>query len=179
MYFGAGLGLGVISEGHAQRGAFGNAGEIGHIITQVDGKSCGCGNQGCLEKYASRMSIRDHLAERGIASANGMALAQLLAEGNAELDVWIDSAAKNLSRAIGILENLFDPQAVILGGAMPDAILDQLIDRLDLPTGSVANHPNRKCERVLRGTSGRLTAAIGGAAMVIHKIITPGPTVYH
>ena len=168
----------MISDGHAQRGAFGNAGEIGHIITQVGGKPCGCGNHGCLEKYASRMSIRDHLAEHGIASPNGMALAQLLADGNSPLDSWINSAADNLSRAIGILESLFDPQAVILGGAMPDAVLDQLIHRLDLPAGSVANRPDRKSARVLRGTSGRLTAAIGGAAMVIHKIITPAPTVY-
>ncbi|MFV2003454.1 MAG: ROK family protein, partial [Paracoccaceae bacterium] len=49
VYFGAGLGLGVISDGHAQRGAFGNAGEIGHIVTHTGGIACACGNRGCLE----------------------------------------------------------------------------------------------------------------------------------
>ena len=178
VYFGTGLGLGVIADGHAQRGAFGNAGEIGHIITQVGGTACGCGNHGCLEKYASRMSIRDHLAGHGISSPNGLALAKLLADGNSALNDWLGPAAENLSRAIGILENLFDPQTVILGGAMPDAVLDELIDRLELPVGSVANRPDRNNARVLRGSSGRLTAAIGGAAMVIHKMVTPAPTVY-
>lgn len=178
VYFGTGLGLGIISDGHAQRGAFGNAGEIGHIITQAGGLSCGCGNRGCLEKYASRLSVRDHLAEIGIESPDGGTLCRLLEDQNAVLELWLGSAARNLSRAIGILENLFDPETVILGGAMPDAILDELISRLDLPVGSVANRPNRKFSRVLRGSSGRLTAAIGGAALVIHQIVTPAPTVY-
>ncbi|MGR3291183.1 MAG: ROK family protein, partial [Paracoccaceae bacterium] len=122
VYFGTGLGLGVISDGHARRGAFGNAGEIGHIITDVGGISCACGNRGCLEKYASRMSVRDHLARHGIQLPDSPALAQLLEQGNSALDDWMTTAAKNLSQAIGILENLFDPEAVILGGAMPDAV---------------------------------------------------------
>lgn len=178
VYFGTGLGLGVISDGHAQRGAYGNAGEIGHIITQTGGLACACGNYGCLEKYASRMSVRDHLEKSGISALTGFALAGLLKERNAPLDEWLNSAAVNLSQAIGILENLFDPEAVILGGAMPDTVLDELIDRLQLPVGSVANRPDRNVARVLRGSSGRMTAAIGGAAMVIHKIVTPAPTVY-
>jgi len=179
VYFGTGLGLGVISDGHAQRGAFGNSGEIGHIVTQADGTACACGNKGCLEKYASRISVRNHLAKSGISAPDGQALAQLLADGNGALDVWLGQAAKNLSQAIGILENLFDPETVILGGAMPDTVLDELIRRLDLPVGSVANRAGRVNPRVMRGSSGRLTAAIGGAAMIIHNIITPAPTVYH
>lgn len=178
VYFGAGLGLGVITDGHAQRGAFGNAGEIGHMVTHVGGIPCACGNQGCLEKYASRMSVRDHLARHSIALPDGFALARLLEQDNEVLNGWITTAAANLSQAIGILENLFDPEAVILGGAMPDALLDQLIMRLDLPVGSVANRADRAFARVLRGSSGRLTAAMGGAAMIIHQTITPAPTVY-
>lgn len=178
LYFGAGLGLGVIADGHAQKGAFGNAGEIGHIITEIGGAACACGNYGCLEKYASRMSVRDHLAKSGISAPTGFDLAGLLKEGNVPLDDWLSTAATNLSKAIGILENLFDPEAVILGGAMPDTVLDDLIARLDLPVGSVANQPNRVSMRVLRGSSGRMTAAIGGAAMVVHKIVTPSPSVY-
>lgn len=177
VYFGAGLGLGVISDGHARRGANGKAGEIGHIVTQLDGIPCECGNHGCLEKYASRMSVRDYLAGQGIPLAGSATLEHLLAQRDAHLDRWITLAAENLSRAIGILENLFDPEAVVLGGAMPDALLDEIIKRLALSPGSVANHPARKFDRVLRGSSGRFTAAIGGAALVIHKIITPAPSV--
>ena len=173
VYFGTGLGLGVISDGHAQRGAFGNFGEIGHIITQTGGTQCACGNRGCLETYASRMSIKTHLDKRGIEVPDGLALAQLLDDKNPALLEWIETAARHLSQAISILENIFDPETIILGGAMPDAVMDALIAKLDLPMGSLANRKDRTSARVLRGTSGRFTAAIGGAAMIIHKNTTP------
>ena len=179
VYFGTGLGLGVIAEGHAQRGAMGNAGEIGHVITQAGGVQCACGNKGCLETYASRMAARKFLTERGVELQNGQTLADLLELNHPILNEWICLAAVHLSQAIGIIENLFDPEAVILGGAMPDIIIDALIRHLDLPAGSVSNRPDRQTPRVLRGSSGRETAALGGAAMIIHQTITPFITVYH
>ncbi|MEO1540033.1 MAG: ROK family transcriptional regulator [Pseudomonadota bacterium] len=56
LYFGTGLGLGFVSGGQLQRGAFGNAGEIGHMIVEPGGRPCACGNQGCLETYVSRLA---------------------------------------------------------------------------------------------------------------------------
>jgi predicted NBD/HSP70 family sugar kinase/predicted transcriptional regulator len=179
LYFGTGLGLGVIAEGHSQRGAMGNAGEIGHIITEAGGTRCACGNRGCLETYASRMAAQTFLEKRGFATADGLDLALLLEKRNPALLEWIESAARHLSQAIGIVENLFDPEAVILGGAMPDTIIDALINRLELPQGSVANRRTRVFPRVLRGSSGRYTAAMGGAALIIHHTITPSITLYH
>lgn len=173
IYFGTGLGLGVITNGHAQRGAFGNLGEIGHVVTQTQGALCTCGNHGCLEVYSSRMSAINHLGRAGLDVGDGTALAQLMKDENPELLNWVETAALHLSQAIGIVENLFDPETIILGGAMPDTIIDALIAKLDLPTGSVSNRKNRIIDRVIRGSSGRLTAAIGGAAMIIHKTITP------
>ncbi|MEK6204869.1 MAG: ROK family protein, partial [Amylibacter sp.] len=178
VYFGTGLGLGVIADGHAQRGAFGNFGEIGHIITQTGGNQCACGNRGCLETYASRMSVKAHLEKSGLEFQDGSALAQLLNDGNPDLLEWIETAARHLSQAISILENIFDPETIILGGAMPDAVMDTLIANLELPKGSLANRNDRNFARVLRGSSGRFTAAIGGAAMVIHKTTTPSMALF-
>lgn len=178
LYFGTGLGLGIIAEGHAQRGALGNAGEIGHIITQANGLPCACGNSGCLETYASRMGARNFLEKHGVDLSEGFALAPLLEAQNPVMLDWIDCAAKHLSQAIGIVENLFDPQSIILGGVMHDIVIDALIAELDLPKGSVSNRKTRQFPRVMRGSSGRLTAAIGGAALIIHQTITPSITVY-
>jgi predicted NBD/HSP70 family sugar kinase len=177
LYFGSGLGLGVVTQGHPLRGAFGNAGEVGHIVIHPGGLPCDCGNLGCLEQYVSRFSLQRHLIARGLLPANARGtdalLSQLLAVGDAGLAEWVDTAAEALSRAIGLLENLFDPQTVVLGGALPDALLDTLIARLALPPGSVARRVGRSHPRVMRGTSGRLTAALGGAALVIHDTVTP------
>jgi len=178
VYFGIGLGLGVIADGHAQRGAFGNFGEIGHIITQTGGNQCACGNRGCLETYASRMSVKAHLEKNGIDLLDECALGQLLNDGNPELIDWIETAARHLSQAISILENIFDPETIILGGAMPDALMDTLIANLELPKGSLANRDDRTFVRVQRGSSGPFTAAIGGAAMIIHKTTTPSMALF-
>ena len=72
-----------------------------------------------------------------------------------------------------MIENLFDPETVIVGGAMPDNLLDHLIETLQLPSGSLARRPDRSVGRVLRGASGGMTAAFGGAALVIHDTFTP------
>ncbi|WP_424982610.1 ROK family transcriptional regulator [Maritalea sp. S77] len=178
VYFGTGIGLGVISKGHVMRGAFGNAGEIGHIVTQINGRDCPCGNKGCLETYASRFAARQHLAQFGIEANSGEDFARLVADGNEHFLAWLDVAAQHLAHAIGTLENIFDPQTIILGGALPDAVINALIDRLNLPNGSVANREERKCPRVMRGFSGRLTAALGAGAMVIHQTITPHTNSY-
>lgn len=178
VYFGSGIGLGVVTKGHVLRGAFGNAGEIGHIVTQIDGHQCPCGNRGCLETYASRIAARNYLQPFGIDPQSGADFADLVDQRNPHFLAWIDQAAKHLSPVIGTLENLFDPQSIILGGAMPDAVIDALIARLDLPKGSVANRDERACPRVMRGFSGRLTAALGAGAMVIHQTITPNKHSY-
>ena len=181
LYFGAGIGLGVIAQGQPLRGAFGNAGEVGHVVVVPGGRPCDCGNLGCLEQYASRVALRRHLAARGLLApdmppglgqTDTVAL-RLLAEGDPDLDAWMTEAARLLAPVIGTLENLFDPEAVVLGGALPDALLDGLIARLDLPQGSVSRRTGRTRPRVLRGVSGRMTGALGGAALVIHDTVTP------
>lgn len=181
LYFGSGLGLGVIAQGQPMRGAFGNAGEVGHVIVVPGGLPCECGNLGCLEQYASRMALRRHLAARrllapdmppGLGQTDAVA-SRLLAEGDTDLDLWLNQATHLLAPVIGTLENLFDPEAVILGGALPDGLLKNLTARLDLPRGSVARRTRRDRPRVLCGVSGRMTGALGGAALVIHDTVTP------
>lgn len=173
VYFGAGIGLGVVSNGHIQRGAYGNAGEIGHIITQFQGNQCACGNKGCLETYASRFAAIQYMHKFGIDLSTSADFANLLQEANPHMLDWLDRAGGHLSQVIGTLENLYDPQTIILGGALPDKVIDALIERIELPVGSVSNRADRQIARLVRGFSGRQTAAIGGAAMVIHQTITP------
>ncbi len=178
IYFGTGLGLGVIAGGHAQSGGFGNFGEIGHIITQIDGHACTCGNYGCLETYASRMAAKTYLEKRGHGEIDTPALNSLMAQAHPDLEAWISQAAKHLSFVVGMLENIFDPETVVLGGAMPDSIIEAIIAQLTLPKGSVANRKERSIARVIKGASGRNTAAIGGASIIIHQTTTPTLSLY-
>ena len=79
-YFGRGLGLGVVIDGRPYRGAFGNAGEIGHVVVAPGGRQCACGNRGCLERYASLQALEERLAEAGVAARSAEAIDRLVGE---------------------------------------------------------------------------------------------------
>ena len=57
MVVSTGVGGGILSRGQLVVGRLGNAGHIGHINVQPDGRLCACGARGCLEAYASGPSI--------------------------------------------------------------------------------------------------------------------------
>ena len=171
LYFGAGIGMGGIVADQPLRGAFGNAGEIGHIIVAPGGLPCQCGQAGCLERYVSLHALSETLTRDGTIPDAATLLA-LHAAADPALIAWLDRAAPHLSAMIGLLENIFDPQTVILGGKMPQPILSDLIARLTIPT-SVANRHDRALPRVQCGQTGEESAAIGAAALPFFNAITP------
>lgn len=57
MVVSTGVGGGVVLNGRLLDGAGGNAGHIGHVIVEPDGRQCGCGARGCLEAEASGTAI--------------------------------------------------------------------------------------------------------------------------
>lgn len=167
MYFGSGLGLGVVHKGRILSGAYGNAGEIGHIPVPAGGKAL------LLEEAVSRFSVQRALAQDGITVASGDDLDRLYKTKNPALARWLEEAVEPLSAAMTIIENLFDPQAIILGGAMPDSILDHFVLTVRSTDHSVSHRADRSAPRLLRGASGRMTATLGAAALVINQAFTP------
>jgi predicted NBD/HSP70 family sugar kinase len=173
VYFGAGLGLGIVTDGRPMRGAFGNAGEIGHVIVRPGGYACACGNRGCLERYASLHALKERLAAAGIAYSNLADLEALHRAQHPILREWIEEAAASLSPVVGMLENLLDPESIVFGGALPDALLADLISAMDPLPLSVASRRQRAVPRVMGGATGLLTAALGAAALPLLETMTP------
>jgi glucokinase len=58
MVVSTGVGGGIVLDGRLLDGAAGNAGHIGHVVVEPDGRVCGCGARGCLEAEASGTAIR-------------------------------------------------------------------------------------------------------------------------
>ncbi len=56
---GGGIGGGIMSRGSMLEGRQGNAGHIGHIVVEPDGRPCPCGGKGCLEAYGSGRAIEE------------------------------------------------------------------------------------------------------------------------
>jgi len=165
LYFGAGLGLGLVSNGQLISGAFGNAGEIGHIPVLSGGRT--------LESALSRLSVQRYLNAAGKNADDFTSLERLFAERDSDILDWLDQACDALSRAVGIVENLFDPQTIVLGGAMPGPMLEYLARHTYLPDVSVSHRPNADHPRLTLGATGRLTATLGAAALVLNNTLTP------
>lgn len=167
LYFGTGIGLGVIAGRTLLRGARGNAGEIGQVPVPHRGGFVP------LEQVASRIALRDRLAATGAEAETSATLEALFHARNPVLLDWLEDAAEALSHAVLTVENLFDPDTVIAGGALPEPLLKALLARVSLSPRSVANRPNRAHPRLLCGTCGPLTATQGAAALIINHAFTP------
>lgn len=173
LYFGVGIGLGVIQDGQPLRGAFGNAGEIGHV-TLVPRHGCAVpGAAGALERHASVFALREHLSRAGIEAPTAEDIQRLHDAASAPLAEWIAMAADYLAPTVAMLENIFDPEAVIFGGSLPDSVLDAVVAALDPLPVSVATREQRNMPRVLRGQTGLMTAALGAAALPLLDTVSP------
>ena len=154
LYFGVGLGGAMVHDGQSLLGAWGNAGEIGHIPLIHDGEPCPCGNRGCLERYVSW----DAYVRNGA--------------GRTPED-WARSVAPIFRSAITTIENLFDPETIILGGVADQALLDALGEiAAELPN-SVSARRDRRAPRVMVASGGQQTVLRGAAALAVSGVLSP------
>lgn len=173
VYFGLGVGIGLMLGGEPYRGAFGNAGEIGHLPAVPQGLPCVCGREGCLERYVSPPALQEALRLAGIGQVDAIGIARLHAEGHPAVLDWIGQAGPLLAPVLAMLENLFDPETIVLGGALPDSVIDALIVAAGPLSLSVARRGDRLVPRVQRGTTGQFTAALGAAALPLLDATAP------
>jgi len=103
---GTGIAAGFLLDGRIRRGAHGAAGEIGHISVDPTGPHCECGQRGCLETMASGSAI---LERQTAGESVG------------------DEVAGHLAWAVAVIAQTVDPQTIVLGGGVIDA-LPELVD---------------------------------------------------
>ncbi len=154
LHFSVGLGGTMVNDGQSARGAHGNATEIGHIPIVPDGRPCPCGNRGCLEQYVSLDSFERR------------------PEGQTEAE-WVAEVAPVFRNAVITIENLFDPQAIILGGMASQTLLDCFAGlEPGLPV-SVAARYDRKIPRLVASRD-RQSVLRGAAALAVSGVLAPG-----
>ncbi len=127
-----GLGLGIMIDGKMYTGKSGFSGELGHIPLFDNEIICHCGKKGCLESEASgRALIRmfnQHIQQGYVSNIvkdktalEHLTILDIIEACNQEDVLSIELISKigyNLGRGIAILVNLFNPELVILGGAL-------------------------------------------------------------
>jgi predicted NBD/HSP70 family sugar kinase len=122
----SGVGAGLIIGGEPFRGAFGTAGEIGHLTLDEQGPLCRCGSRGCLEAYASVGSAESLIAHQSREADVEDVLAAALAGNVAALRI-LEDAGLHLGWGLAMLANLINPSVIVVGGDMAragDLLLD-------------------------------------------------------
>ncbi|RKN04762.1 ROK family protein [Streptomyces radicis] len=169
---GTGIGCGLIADGRLHRGAQGSAGDIGHIRVGVDTTPCRCGNIGCLEAVAGGAALARRLTGSGTPATSGSDVAALVRSGNHEAVRMVREAGRCVGDVLSGLINFFNPEAVVLGGAL-SAVRDQLIAGVreavyershPLATQHLLIEPSRT-----RGSA----AALGAALLATDHVLSP------
>lgn len=108
---GTGVGGGIVSGGRLLQGRLGNAGLIGHMVVEPDGRPCACGGVGCLEAYCGGKAIEQETgrptqrAPAAIIERTGLLVGRALASLGAICDVR--TAVIGGSVALGFGEPFF------------------------------------------------------------------------
>ncbi|GAA3508414.1 putative NBD/HSP70 family sugar kinase [Streptosporangium album] len=128
LYLGTGVGVGLVSGDIVVRGRSGNAGDIGHLIVDVDGPPCGCGQRGCLGTACSPLFLIQEAVAAGVLPASpddGQlvqavrrvgALCRAADDGDERAVAILHRSARRLARAIVTIGNLVDTELVVCGG---------------------------------------------------------------
>lgn len=115
---GTGIGTGIVLDGRIYNGALGCAGELGHLPVVEGGRPCGCGQNGCMEKYCAGGGLDRTAAEL---LGEGKTAADLFAEaeaGNPQACKAIDEAVQMLGRGLVSIINLLSPACLLFSGGL-------------------------------------------------------------
>lgn len=123
LFFGTGIGIGLIVGGRPHAGADNAAGEIGHTIFVPGGRKCPCGGLGHFEAYCGGRAIQERLRDALGPSPDGAmwSLDGALATGRPEARVLLDDAWTAAAVCAANACTLFNPRAVVLGGGVVEA----------------------------------------------------------
>jgi predicted NBD/HSP70 family sugar kinase len=122
----AALGGGLVFDGHYVRGATGRSGELGWL--RAHGTS---GKSRQLQNIVSLSALYDSLASAGVRVASPHDLMRLDGPGATIVGRWLDSSAEALEDAFVAINCLLNPDAVLIGGRLPAALVDRLALRLN------------------------------------------------
>jgi len=186
IFVGTGVGGGVIVNGRLRHGFRNSAGEVGHMFVGFKGQAneplCGCGRPGCLEAYASRTAIeRDIraaisagrktvmtklLEKSGKARITSGLLAEALKRKDPLVTEVMDRATTYLTILVASIVNFFDPEMVVIGGGVTEALGERLVEsiRRDAPRWFIQQHDADKV-RVVSAKLGDYAGVLGAATI--------------
>ena len=115
----SGIGAGIIIDGQLFTGLDGRAGEVGHSILYPNGKSCPCGNKGCLEQYCSDKVLLEQLKDRKqLSDITPDLLAELYYAHDSIVLEIVQQHCYNLSKGINNIMTFFAPKVIFMNSSV-------------------------------------------------------------
>jgi len=182
-----GIGAGIIIENQMIRGESYSFGEVGHMVIDMEGLPCTCGNRGCWEQYVSIDALLAQVSEvfRQTSYLRAHAkspeditiplIAQALRHGDEAVKTVVGRLTRHLAVGISSLVNIFNPNQIILHGSLQplgDAIVDEL---RELVRGMALPAPAQRV--VIRFSSMGKDAHLIGAATLGIKGVFESPEI--
>jgi len=138
---GTGIGGAIIIDGKLQEGKHFSGYELGHTTININGEQCKCGKKGCFELYGSMKSFKTNFKQKlGLSEfTRGEQLLELLkydralAKGDERIKEVVSEYTQNLAIGISNLINIFEPEAIGIGGSFAyfqDYLLDELKQKI-------------------------------------------------
>jgi glucokinase len=180
IFVGTGIGGGIIINGELYSGHGHTAGEIGHMVLEVSGPKCGCGNKGCFEALASRTAIFQQI-KAGIKDGQKTMLTEMLGSNLEDLrsgdlrkairrgDKFVDRVVEGAAEYIGIatanLINILNPEVVVLGGGVIEALSDEMMGVIVETATDYAMPGTMKGVEIVASKLGDSAGITGGAVL--------------
>lgn len=181
---GWGLGLGIIIDGKLYYGKNGFSGEFGHVNMYNNNVLCHCGKKGCIETEVSGRAIHRKLIER-INSGESSILSPMVEQRASITTKDILDAAENedplcielisqtgmeLGHQLAGLINLFNPEAIILGGALSQAKPYDFLQPAELAIRKYSLRLMSQNVHIATSTLGDKAGAIGACLLARSRV---------
>jgi predicted NBD/HSP70 family sugar kinase len=180
VYFGIGLGCGIIHRGRHFGGSDGLAGEIAHLPAILEteqrktARLCECGRKGCLETYFSFSAfLRDLGPEDWDKKAPEELVEWIRAEKAERYQRWVNQAARRFWAVLPLVGPVVNPEVVLLGGPVPPVLLDDLVAALREIRQVEGVEDRLFYPRVERARLNQDAAVIGVATGVLYEGLRP------
>jgi glucokinase len=180
VFLGTGIGGGLILDGKVFTGFNRTAGEVGHMVLEVNGPKCTCGNRGCWEALSSRSALFRQVLE---AVKNGQKtvltdmlgndlrdlrsgdLRKAIKQGDKFVEHIVEEAAKYTGVAVANLINVLSPEVVIIGGGLVDALENEMMSIIVETAREHAFPGSDKGVKILASKLGDDAGITGGAVL--------------
>lgn len=136
---GTGIGGAVFLDGKLLKPKRFSGFEVGHMVINKNGIECNCGRKGCFETYCSMRRLKEKISkEFDLNTIDGIKIREFIEQNqeNDKLNKILDEYIQDLQIGIANLINIFEPQAISIGGSFGhyEILLKRLQDKINEKT---------------------------------------------